>query len=472
MRVCMFGGVVSMGIVEAGADVDFVAVGDVEPTPPEAADIISRLSRELRRHGLRAHGIPKARVPVVKVDRVSNAVPGSPLHTLSQSCVFQFARPLSSVEQSCVESLLSSAAYCASRFEWNQPLRTSVAAQFRSTNDAVHAMTSLKRVSFGQLDETVEIPLRLPQDPAYGPELYRYPFDLCLQSTGLQHTHLFRLAFNQVPWARHLLIFLKKWSRSCGIVNSFEGLLPSYAMSLMVLHLLISQGLLEPVAWHDIAEPPCLPTHVTYEPLIAEEKVDAALLGFMTWKFFHYFSSEFDYEHQVVAPHAKNLSKRQVGWQTVGPLDVSVACKPPYYHFALKDPLGGPENIGRNLDSAAVSYVKAANQLAATFVIDECDDPAFLAHALTNEAPKPPRHQLNELEGVPAGLSDEETSSIKAHRLLQRAAFHRRKESLATVGEQAARHNERSKTAQDLTKAIVQWIRGSKQISLLPKSRM
>jgi hypothetical protein len=448
MNVAIFGGMVSNKMLETGGDVDFVAVADYEVDFETASTVVQKLGRDMRRIGLRATAIPRARVPVVKVDRVSSALPGTPLHSMATSVVFQLLLPASPEQQAEFDAMLRRD-YGVTNVEWNkgQQLATAV---FPSTEEAVRGLASIDKIG------TIPIPLRLPLEPKLGPELYRFPFDLCLQSSGLQNSHLIAQALEEWPYARHLLLLAKRWGRSSGVINSIDGLLASYGVTVLVVHFLVRLGRLQPLNVKLTQEPQLLPVAPSYKPLAGPKDGDMAELGYISAAFFEYFCNVFNYEEDVAATTTKILKKATLRWAN-RPAPDGVP-RPPFHFLCLKDPYN-TESIGRNLDQAAALYVKQSFQASFVKVQAELTDPRFLVSVLTTSAPRPDSKEGRAIVGGGGDPAIEEVQ-VDARRMLKKVEFHARKASIQRIGEATVRRNTQVRAAQDLTRSIVEWIRG------------
>lgn len=446
MNVYIFGGLVTLGIFEVGGDVDFVGVSDIEPGFEEAGEIVNRSSRELRRLGLRTWALPRARVPVVKADRVSRSLPGSPFHSLSCDGIFQFARQVNLWEAESFEKCLRDSYGCTG-LEWNSSHQFAT-VQFGSTSSLVYALTQIKR------HENVEIPLRLPVDVRNGPEIYRFPFDFCLNATGLRNSYLLGEALSQYAYARHLLLVLKQWGRSSGILNSFDGLLASYALTVMVVHFLIRVGVIPRVSSLRIAEEPQqLQMNPDYRPLAGIEGCCLEEVGYLFGLFFEYYGSVFNYENSVVCTTNLSLTKQAMHWDTAS---VTPTTRPPFFEFAIKDPYG-LDNIGRNLDHDATVFVQQAHHLAFKALMKDIDDPVFAVNNLIKEPPRPPRKTMSLRErGIQSSLSPEQ---LEARHALSKMEFYERKRSMERMGRKTVRNSENQNRAANVTKNVLGWIR-------------
>eukprot|EP00672_Neobodo_designis_P028026 CAMPEP_0174832928 /NCGR_PEP_ID=MMETSP1114-20130205/3933_1 /TAXON_ID=312471 /ORGANISM="Neobodo designis, Strain CCAP 1951/1" /LENGTH=457 /DNA_ID=CAMNT_0016066795 /DNA_START=41 /DNA_END=1411 /DNA_ORIENTATION=+ len=378
LGISIFGGMVSNRMLETGGDVDFVAVSDSSMTFEEQSAAVSKLGREMRRVGLRATSLPRARVPVVKVDRVSSALPGAPLHSMATSAVFQLIAPATPEQQAQFDDQLRND-YGAGDVEWSRGQQLAT-ARFPDTDSAVRALANVHRIG-----DTL-IPLRLPLEPKQGPELFRFPFDLCLQSSGLQNSHLIAHYLDMWEYSRHLLLLIKRWGRSSGVVNSIDGLLASYGLTVLVVHYLVRIGRIPPLDVTLMQEPQFLPNAPTYKPLVGAAAGDVSELGYLAAGFFEYYANVFDPEQDVAATTAKIVTKETLRWaKRPNPDGVP---RPPHHFLCIKDPYN-TENIGRNLDANASHYVRSAFVAAHSRVRQELADPGFLVSLLTSSAPRP-----------------------------------------------------------------------------------
>jgi hypothetical protein len=465
MEVFTFGGLSIMGLLEAGGDVDFVGVMDVEPDPRESSEIISRLSREMRRLGLKTSAVPRARIPVIKADRVSRALPGTPLHAVACTGMFHFSRSLSPDEQDSFASRIRTN-YHAHGVEWNTSHQFATVT-FETTADLVAGITAI-RAHHG-----VEIPLRLPVDPRNGPEIYRFPFDLCLASTGLRNSYLIGEYLSMYTYSRHLLLLLKRWGRSSGIVNPMDGFLASYGLTVMFTHFLIKMGVIPKVSVHrPTEEPQLLPKDPPYRSLENGHDpvtADYAKIGYLLAAFFEYYGRAFDYDTQVVCTTNVNLLKKQIKWDKSPGEHTG---RPPYFNFSIKDPYG-LDNIGRNLSPQATKYVQEAHRLALKSLLRDLDtDPSFVIKDLVSrEAPKP-RQRTNEgiaapselpqasaLVGAEAGVSTEFAEQADARYVLKKVEFSQRRAAMERFGERTANVDRESRAAQSVTRSVVSWLR-------------
>ncbi|KPI89127.1 hypothetical protein ABL78_1771 [Leptomonas seymouri] len=446
MSIYIFGGLVTTGLFEVGGDVDFVGILDVEPEFEEAGEIVRRATRELRRLGIRARAYPKARVPVIKADRVSRSLPGSPFHNLSCDGIFQFSRQLRASEAETFEKRLIGN-YNALSVEWNSSYQFAT-VQFATTSSLIYALANLKA------HDEVEVPLRLPVDAHHGPELYRFPFDFCLSSMGLRNSHLLGEALEQHTYSRHLLLVLKKWGRASGIINSIDGLLASYALTVMLVHFLSVVQAISKISAEKIAiGPNDLNPNPKYRPLA--EMVPEAMpeVGYLFAAFLEYYGTIFNYADSVVCTTNTNLAKATMHWDKP---DTAVG-KPPFFHFAIKDPYG-LDNIARNLDLESTTFVREAHKMAFETVLDGLRNPALVLTMLTKEPPKPSR-EVRSLSD--RGIYSETVSpdQLEARHALNKLRFHQRKRSMEALGEQAVKNYNNQTKASDVTKNVLGWIR-------------
>lgn len=454
MSIKIFGGVGVLGLVEPEGDVDFVGVADVEPSADEAANIVSELSRELRRLGLKASCVPRARIPIVRVERASREVTGTPVGTAGLSAFFQFSRTMESREQEAFCRWLATYFSCSS-VEWSSMGNTATAS-FPDTDSLIKAISEASKF------DDASIPLRQPVNVRLGPELYRFPFDLCLSTLGLQNSKLLGRALEQYPFAPHMLLLLKRWAKACGVVSTVDGLLASYAITNMLTHFLVSLGVVPNVSSFTplVPEEPRLVSHnLQYRPLAQPQtREEMATLGQLLAAYFVYYSEVFKYEEDVVCPSNPTVKKTALKW--VSPPEIGYA-SPPFYHFAIKDPYG-VENIARNLDLRRTTFVRKAHLEAAGVVEVALESGApietftKLLHKdrkLAARGPSPSVAAVSMNTDVP--LSPEQES----WRMWKQQAAYRRHDRQAKFGSVAVATSERTKKAQDMAQSVLQWMR-------------
>lgn len=446
MNVYIFGGLAILGIFEVGGDVDFVGVSDVEPGLDEAAEIVARTSRELRHLGLRTRALPKARVPVIKADRVSRSLPGSPFHNLSCDGIFQFVRQVNSAEVLSFEQRLIDH-YGAEDVEWNSSFQFAT-VKFSTTTALMYALAHIK------VHGSVDIPLRLPVDVRYGPEIYRFPFDFSLSSTGLRNSHLLRRTLEGYPYSRHLLLALKKWGRHSGIINSIDGLLASYGLTVMAVHYLVKVGVLPKISSASLSEQPQLVEMIPeYRPLASGANADLNAVGYLLAGFLEYYGNVFDYDKSVVCTTNMHLTKTAMHWDR----HTDNTNRPPFFEFAIKDPYG-LDSIGRNLDADSTVYVQRAHAMALTSLLGELDDPHYAMNHLLDAPPKPPRNTRTLTE---RGIRSDTLSAgqLEARHMLNKMQFHERKKDMERFGRKAAQNYDNQRAASNVTKNVLGWIR-------------
>lgn len=446
MNIYIFGGLVTTGIFEVGGDVDFVGILDVEPAFEESGEIINRASRELRRLGLRTRSFSKARVPVVKADRVSRSLPGEPFHNLSCDGIFQFSRQLTASEADGFADRAKKN-YDAQVVEWNSSYQFAT-VQFSSTSSLIYALVNLK------VYDNVEIPLRLPVDIRHGPELYRFPFDFCLSSTGLGNSYLLGESLARYPYASHLLLTLKKWGRASGIINSIDGLLASYALTVMLVHFLAVVGKIPKVSVSKLSgRADGLNPNPAYRPLVdcCDDKIGE--VGFLFAAFFEYFGCIFNYKERVVCTTNLSLTKSLMKWDK----KTENYGKPPFFHFSIKDPYG-LDNIARNLDFDSVSFVQKSHQYAIDSLLNGMSDPALAVRLLTSDPHKPQRtvRTLSD-RGIHSDVLS--SAQLEAQHALNKLQFKHRKESMERLGVKAVENLENQSKATRVTNNVLGWIR-------------
>lgn len=470
MSVYAFGGVAVSGILETGGDVDFVGLMDFEPNPQEASDIVARIAKDMRRMGLRARAVSKARVPVVKAERASRVSPGTPTHALACTGVLQFAQPLLKEESETFGHLLQSSPFNATEVEWNPTLH-SVTVCFRTSMELMAALSHFRSY------KSIEIPLRAPVDPRQGPELYRFPFDFCLSSTGLRNTTLLAEHLAQYKYSRALLLALKRWGRASGVINTLDGLLASYALTILVSHFLAQIGVLPFVdpnrLSHDLKT---LPKELEYRPLesACDTVPSAQQLGFLLAAFFEYYSEVFPFDREVVCTTRPNVAKSVLNWDVSPAEDVG---RPPFFHLSLKDPYG-LDNVARNVDAQGTRYIIDCFKVAHACIRDVASMPVssatgeLLVETITRDPPRPsdaaPTPLFLRTQSPDSASSlDKGTSKESGDRgvvyELRKREFHNRRAAVDRFGSGVAQSAKRNKAAVQVASSVGSWLRSDSE---------
>ncbi|KNH09464.1 RNA polymerase I [Perkinsela sp. CCAP 1560/4] len=393
LDVLFFGGIVSLGFFEVSGDLDMAAVGEIEPSHEEAALVVQSVSKELRRMGLRPMAIPRAFIPILRCDRTVNTQPAQTSSEGSRTCSFIFRRPLSSMECDSFFDRLRGRYGSTVQIRWMKNLQ-SATVTFETTLNATHAMAHI------QDHCSVELNMRQPSDSRDGPELYRYPFDLCFNSMGVQNTFMLRKILLSYPGARHLLLALRRWGKRCHNIHSTEGFLATYCYTVMLAHFLMQTGRVQPIDPEmDFVEPLLLPKEPKYVPL-RQKDVDPEDLGYLYYHFINYYAHVFDFDTGVINVTTKNMRKEDLGWNT--PKNQKEE-KPPFFSLAIKDPLGN-ENCARIVDKRRTNIIHQ-NFLLASHILDtESRDPIFALRHLEQDAPRiekeEPLHSLIKAEQI------------------------------------------------------------------------
>ncbi|KAK7197946.1 Cid1 family poly A polymerase [Novymonas esmeraldas] len=194
------------------------------------------------------------------------------------------------------------------------------------------------------------------------PEIFALDFDLSCRYHGIRNSWLLRSYLAKSDVFRVGNVFLKTWSKACGVNNSRVGFLTSYAISVLWIYYLLRH---DEVAFVDPADIPELPdpavqTEVPYIPLwppAADADADAARtarLGRLLCGFFHFYGEEFDWATHVVtirepcASGAAPRTKADLGWETSDTL--SLVLRNRCYHiFSIEDVYEDNLDLGRHL---------------------------------------------------------------------------------------------------------------------------
>ncbi|KPA82921.1 putative mitochondrial terminal uridylyltransferase 3, putative (TUT3) [Leptomonas pyrrhocoris] len=234
--------------------------------------------------------------------------------------------------------------------------------------DAVHLMSRRERIP-GVRKEWLQ--------QRRTPEIFAVDFDLSCRFHGIRNSWLLRRYMEQDEVFRVGNVFLKKWSKACGINNSRVGFLTSYAVSVLWVYFLLRRGAAAFVAPADV---PILPDpekqmEVPYMPLwpaLGDADADAARtirLGALLRDFFYFYGEEFDWATQVVSIRqpcrgsAEVRTKRDLNWLFDDTL--SLLLRDRCYHiFSIEDVYEDDLDLGRHLTEDKAAWTRLQFRLA------------------------------------------------------------------------------------------------------------
>ncbi|GET88035.1 hypothetical protein, conserved [Leishmania tarentolae] len=209
------------------------------------------------------------------------------------------------------------------------------------------------------------------------PEIFSIDFDLSCRCHGIRNSWLLRRYLAQNEVFRVGNVFLKTWSKACGVNNSRVGFLTSYAFSVLWIYFLLRHSEIEYVNPEDI---PALPNpteqmEVPYIPLwpkVADAKADAQRterLGRLLRGFFYFYGEVFDWERHVVTirqpcDSAANIrTKKDLGWEKSDTL--SLILRDRCYHiFSIEDVYEDDLDLGRHLTPEKAAWLRLQFRLA------------------------------------------------------------------------------------------------------------
>ncbi|KAG5480615.1 hypothetical protein LSCM1_06319 [Leishmania martiniquensis] len=209
------------------------------------------------------------------------------------------------------------------------------------------------------------------------PEIFSIDFDLSCRHHGIRNSWLLRRYFEQSEVFRVGNVFLKMWSKACGVNHSRVGFLTSYAVSVLWIYFLLRRG---EVAFVNPADIPALPNpeeqmEVPYIPLwpdVANAEANAARtarLGRLLQGFFYFYAEEFDWDWHVVSIRqpcdsaASSRTKVDLGWEKSD--TVSLVLRNRCYHiFSIEDVYEDDLDLGRHLTPEKAAWTRLQFRLA------------------------------------------------------------------------------------------------------------
>lgn len=213
------------------------------------------------------------------------------------------------------------------------------------------------------------------------PEVFSVDFDLSCRTFGIRNSWFLRTYMKQCSIFRAGNLFVKEWSKRCGINNSRRGFLTSYAVANLWMYFLLRSGRATFVDPRDDEWLPVLPTvpaygEVSYIPLwpypagSADDAACKTELGAAICGFFRFYAEEFDWADEVVslrrdcsAPGGV-VTKQSLGWTAGSETDTVILRDRVFYGICIEDVYEDDLNLGRHLSPAKAAWLIGQFQAA------------------------------------------------------------------------------------------------------------
>ncbi|KAG5480949.1 hypothetical protein LSCM4_06520 [Leishmania orientalis] len=236
------------------------------------------------------------------------------------------------------------------------------------TTDAIHLISRRERI-YGVRKEWL--------GNRRSPEIFSIDFDLSCRHHGIRNSWLLRRYFAQSEVFRVGNVFLKVWSKACGVNNSRVGFLTSYAVSVLWIYFLLRRG---EVAFVNPADIPVLPNpeeqmevpYIPLWPVVTDAEADAARtarLGSLLRGFFYFYGEEFDWDRHVATirqpcDSADSIrTKEDLGWEKSDTM--SLVLRDRCYHiFSIEDVYEDDLDLGRHLTPDKAAWTRLQFRLA------------------------------------------------------------------------------------------------------------
>lgn len=360
-EVYVFGSSVAMGLWDGLSDIDCTVVDvkslDAGDWPPNEKTAVRSLASIFRNIGFtfqNLEAIEHARVPIIKHNATVPALKilGEKYERLlarTIRCLFDC--PLSPADRAQFEIRCSE--WCQGAIDtiwWDAGYR-SCGVTLNSTHGAVELLLAVT-----QNEKSVAA---APIHEEYRPELFHVDFDLSFRTFGIRNSYLLRAYLTAHPCARPGALVLKDWSKQCGVNNSINGFLTSYAVNIMWIFFLYRKGHVPYV------DPKSIPARLSasdqskdpvYMPLIPPEAAGngGALqhlheqMGRLLLDFFVFYVFEFDWSSEVVSLNKSTpTTKADLGWTESD--EVRLSKRNTRYMMCIEDPYEENLNLGRHL---------------------------------------------------------------------------------------------------------------------------
>jgi hypothetical protein len=207
------------------------------------------------------------------------------------------------------------------------------------------------------------------------PEMFLVDFDLSCRAHGIRNSLLIRAYMDQGPIIRAGSVFVKKWSKRCGLNNSVKGFLTSYAVQLLWIYFMIQHRFAQFVPTTAFPEMPEEATELKYTATVPPDMVDGHTfdrdLGSTIAQFFRFYAYGFDWENSVVSVSEESpITKKRVGWLQENEVKAFKFRDRVWYRACIEDPFEENLNLGRHLSPNKMMHVLTVFRHA-TRMIDE-----------------------------------------------------------------------------------------------------
>ena len=363
-KVYIFGSSVAMGLWDGLSDIDFTVVDPVALAkgdwPPNEKSAVRGVAHHLRRCGFQHQNlepIETARVPIIKHNA---SIPILPVtreeweKVLARTARFLLARPAEGESQAAFEAAVRAKIPVESMW-WTPDARV---VSITSKNNSLETLQLLLDPPVGI--KGIEIERGAPLHDEYRPELYRLDFDLSFRVFGVRNSRLLRDYLCAHPCGRPGALVLKDWSKTNGVNNSHQGYLTSYAINILWIFFLVQKNHVP------FIDPNSIPEHLTaenadpvYRPLIPTELSESPdgrqrrhqQMGEMLFDFFAFYTTEFDWESEVVSLNRPSkTTKELLAWTLQDECRLTRQSNKSFrYTLCIEDPYEDNLNLGRHM---------------------------------------------------------------------------------------------------------------------------
>jgi hypothetical protein len=366
-----FGSCVALGSHDGEGDVDLTLVdpqgwADGTWPPSDEGKVILKLTAELRRAGFDYHELEpvvRTRVPVVR--RKHDEVPHEGRRRVGEidaRTVRVYANIPSERHQAFIDAL-GLAQHQVESSKWTSNF---VTVRAWTTSDAVAVKVQLEHTT---IPRSVKGDSRISVEwcsKTLRPEAFLVDFDLSCRAHGIRNSLLIRAYMDQGPLVRAGSVFLKKWSKRCGLNNSLKGFITSYAVQLLWIYYLIQHRHVQFVSTDSFPAAPDPEMKMRYTETIPKDLINDPEkvrrfdleLGGMIAHFFRFFGYEFGWDTTVVSIGEETvLRKERVGWTQGKEVMAQKFRDRIWYRACIEDPFEENLNLARHLSPRKMLHV-------------------------------------------------------------------------------------------------------------------
>mgnify|MGYP001613835778 CR=1 FL=1 len=391
-HVLVFGSIVALGCWDGEGDVDFTVVDiahwRARKTPvDDEPKLVNSLCAVLRAGGFQhdeLEPLTHTRVPIVKHVPLAGY---RQLHRLSdvqsRTLIFEIApgttggRGSASAPRKVIDDKAKADIWKVlydgdvQQATWQLAgLRTTLEVEYKSTTLAVKSFCSTPFSVAGCAVRPMYSSSR------YLPDLFQLDFDVSFRAFGFRNSLLLRRYFEQRQSFRAGSVYIKRWSKQCGVNLSKKGFLTSYAFNLLWIYYLLqsdSAKFVDPRSLPELPEETDDPTrmfdYMALLPPSEKRHTFEVEVGQLVAGFFAFYTWKFDWHREVVSVSRPRVTtKDSLQWTLPNERGEGRFRDRVWYRGCIEDPYEANLNLARHLSPVKLQKLCSEFQRAAVFI--------------------------------------------------------------------------------------------------------